>query len=141
MENPTSQKDIDPEASFPTAQLTAAHRAIDSKQEKPLIGSNIGGTADIYAEKLAGEVGFTFNTEWEVLAKSTEVWINQVTRTLYFDEQWVKAQERGVKQFVILAAGLDMRAWRIPSMGADVTVFELDIPRAHAYKTKILEEN
>ena len=37
----------------------------------------------------------------------------------------------GVRQFVILGAGLDARAWRLPLPGA--TVYELDVPEAHAY--------
>lgn len=40
----------------------------------------------------------------------------------------------GIQQFVILAAGLDARAWRIPNMHKSIKVFEVDVPRAIMYK-------
>ena len=59
-----------------------------------------------------------------------------VDRTQTFDEKWVAALDAGVKQFVILAAGLDARAWRLPRMDKSVRVFEVDVPVAHAYKNE-----
>lgn len=57
-----------------------------------------------------------------------------VERTRWLDEQWMAALDCGVKQFVILGAGLDARAWRLPRLSAAVCVFELDVPVAVAYK-------
>ena len=41
----------------------------------------------------------------------------------------------GVRQFVLLGAGFDSRAWRLPLAGA--TVFELDVPEAEARKQSV----
>jgi methyltransferase (TIGR00027 family) len=125
---------IDSEAAFPTAQLVAALRAKDAQSASPLIGSNIGGSPDLAAEALAGDIGLQFAKELgddpSAMAK----------RTMFFDEQWMKAFDDGCKQFVILAAGLDARAWRLPRLDKTVKVFEVDVHRAMAYKSEKVTE-
>ena len=54
-------------------------------------------------------------------------------RTLLIDEALRAAVSRGVKQVVILGAGLDGRAYRLPELAA-VRVFEVDHPATQAYK-------
>ena len=58
-------------------------------------------------------------------------------RTVYMDGKWMAAHGRGCRQFVILAAGLDARAWRLP-LDAGCTVYEVDVPAAHAYKAALV---
>jgi methyltransferase (TIGR00027 family) len=53
-------------------------------------------------------------------------------RTVVIDEAVREALARGVKQIVILGAGLDGRAWRLPLTG--VRVFEVDHPDTQRYK-------
>jgi methyltransferase (TIGR00027 family) len=50
----------------------------------------------------------------------------------------MKALDAGCQQFVILAAGLDARAWRLPRLDKSITVFEVDCAKAHAYKAETL---
>ncbi len=58
-------------------------------------------------------------------------------RTEILDRAVAQAARAGVRQLVILGAGLDARAWRMPAL-ADVTVFEVDHPATQAWKrTKI----
>jgi len=127
-------KAIDSEAAFPTAQLVAAMRAKDAQSASPQIGSNIGGGPDRAAEALAGDLGFEFLNDMGGDHSSLAM------RTMFFDDQWMKALDAGCKQFVILAAGLDARAWRLPRLDKSVKVFEVDVPRAMAYKSQKLEE-
>jgi methyltransferase (TIGR00027 family) len=54
-------------------------------------------------------------------------------RTLAIDAELSAAIERGVAQVVILGAGLDGRAWRIPDL-ARAVVFEVDRPATQADK-------
>jgi len=64
-------------------------------------------------------------------------------RTAFFDEFFLDAARAGVRQLVILAAGLDSRAWRLPfeTDGPDaVTVFELDQPQVLDFKASTLRE-
>ncbi|MFT4109418.1 class I SAM-dependent methyltransferase [Propionicimonas sp.] len=51
----------------------------------------------------------------------------QVMRTRYIDDVVVAAATEGVTQVVILGAGLDTRAYRLPEL-ATATVFEVDLP-------------
>jgi methyltransferase (TIGR00027 family) len=127
-------KAIDSEAAFPTAQLVAAMRAKDAQTASPQIGSNIGGGPDRAAEALAGDLGFEFLKDMGGDHNSLAM------RTMFFDEEWMKALDAGCKQFVILASGLDARAWRLPRLDKSVKIFEVDIPRAMAYKAQKIAE-
>lgn len=55
------------------------------------------------------------------------------SRTKFFDEFFIAAGAAGISQVVILAAGLDARAWRLPWIDGTV-VFEIDQPRVLAFK-------
>ena len=128
-----SQRKLDSQAAFPTAQWIAAMRAIDARLPSPLIGSNIGGTPDLLAETLTCDEGFAILDKMS--GGAPQLRINSITaRTLYFDKMWANSLRNGCEQFVILASGLDSRAWRIPGMSKQIKVFEVDCPRAHAYK-------
>ena len=59
------------------------------------------------------------------------------SRTAFFDEFFIDATESGVRQVVILAAGLDSRSWRLPWPGG-VTVYELDQPQVLQFKASTL---
>jgi methyltransferase (TIGR00027 family) len=62
---------------------------------------------------------------------------SQVMRTRYIDEVVTGIVEGGTMQVVILGAGLDTRAWRLPAL-AGGTVFELDLPGTQQYKVQRL---
>jgi methyltransferase (TIGR00027 family) len=61
-------------------------------------------------------------------------------RTAFFDQFFLDATRAGIAQGVILAAGLDSRAWRLP-WPAGVTVYELDQPRVLEFKASTLAEH
>jgi len=54
-------------------------------------------------------------------------------RTAAIDRRLVEAFSGGIDQLVVLGAGLDARAWRMPEM-AEVDVFEVDHPATQAHK-------
>lgn len=58
-------------------------------------------------------------------------------RVTFFDEA-VERYLRGISQFVILGAGFDTRAFRLPKDSA-VRSFELDAPKTQAVKRQMLE--
>jgi methyltransferase (TIGR00027 family) len=62
------------------------------------------------------------------------------SRTAFFDQFFLDATGAGVRQVVILAAGLDSRAWRLPWPDG-VTVYELDQPRVLQFKSSTLSEH
>ncbi|OMC38249.1 SAM-dependent methyltransferase [Mycobacterium sp. GA-1841] len=59
------------------------------------------------------------------------------SRTRWFDEFFVAAGAAGIRQAVILAAGLDARAWRLPWID-DSVVFEIDQPQVLQFKEEVL---
>lgn len=58
-------------------------------------------------------------------------------RTRWFDDSVRRAVAAGVRQVVILASGLDTRAYRL-AMSPDVRVFELDLPETMEFKNHVL---
>lgn len=61
-------------------------------------------------------------------------------RTVFFDHFFLQANNAGVRQAVILAAGLDARAWRLPWLDG-TTVYELDQPGVLDFKASTLREH
>ena len=58
-------------------------------------------------------------------------------RTRFFDDQALEACAAGVSQVVLLAAGLDSRAFRL-DWPTGVRLFELDLPELFAFKEPVL---
>lgn len=59
-------------------------------------------------------------------------------RSRYAEDQLSEAVERGVRQYVILGAGLDTFAYRNPHAGAGLRVFEVDHPATQEWKRELL---
>jgi methyltransferase (TIGR00027 family) len=60
-------------------------------------------------------------------------------RTRFFDDFFVSAADSGIRQAVILAAGLDARAYRL-AWPAGTVVFEVDQPEVIAFKSATLAQ-
>ncbi|MDT5408762.1 MAG: hypothetical protein QOG14_982, partial [Mycobacterium sp.] len=58
---------------------------------------------------------------------------------MYFDEYLLAAVQAGVRQVVILASGLDSRAYRLPWPDG-TTVYEIDQPQVIEFKTRTLAD-
>ncbi len=111
-----------------TALMVCAYRARISRWERPLF-------VDRWAEALAGEDGHAiaraFDTHWPAM----ESWM--ALRVAYLDRLVGLAVDRvGVRQVVILGAGYDTRAARLPYAG--VRWFEVDHPDTQAAKRERL---
>jgi methyltransferase (TIGR00027 family) len=127
-----------------TATMVAAARAIASRAEHPLID-------DPFAEPLVRAVGVDLLTRLAAgdvtpsdLGADTERGLqrmvdNMAVRTMFFDDFFLDAAEAGIKQAVILASGLDSRAYRLP-WPAGTMVFEIDQPDVIAFKSRTLAE-
>jgi methyltransferase (TIGR00027 family) len=121
-----------------TATMVAAQRVLSNRE---------GLIDDPYAEPLVRAVG----TDGFVRALDGEIQLEEVdprfnvrraaegmaVRTRYFDGLFTDAAAAGVRQAVILAAGLDARAYRLPWPDG-TTVYELDQPEVIAFKSDTL---
>lgn len=79
-----------------------------------------------------------FLDDQPVRAKAMASYI--ASRTKFFDEFFIAAGANGVDQAVILAAGLDTRAWRLRWI-SDTTVYEIDQPKVLEFKDRVLAEH
>jgi methyltransferase (TIGR00027 family) len=61
-------------------------------------------------------------------------------QTRFFDEFFSSAAAGGIRQAVIIAAGLDSRAYRL-NWPSDTTVFEVDQPKVLEFKERVLAEH
>lgn len=125
-----------------TALFVATARALEAQKPDPL-------AVDPYAELFCRAVG---GPSADVLdgkvpehplktADFGEHFVNfQGARTKYFDEYFRRAADAGVRQVVILAAGLDSRAYRL-AWPAATTIFELDRPQVLDFKGAVLNEH
>ena len=64
---------------------------------------------------------------------------NMAIRTKFFDEFFLEATGAGIRQAVILASGLDSRAYRLP-WPAETVVYEIDQPLVIEFKSRTLAE-
>ncbi|MFG1934853.1 class I SAM-dependent methyltransferase [Mycobacterium sp. NPDC048908] len=125
-----------------TALGVAAARAAETARPDALI-------RDEYAYLLASSAG----PAWAQMASADTGWLGddedgrrmhdmardyQAVRTHYFDAYFTAAVRTGISQVVILAAGLDSRAYRL-DWPAGTTVFEIDQPKVLSYKTSTLD--
>jgi methyltransferase (TIGR00027 family) len=104
---------------------------------------------DPFAEPLVRAVGLDFfirALDGEIKLDDVDPRFNMrrgaegmAVRTRHFDKLFTDAAAAGVRQAVILAAGLDARAYRLP-WPAGTTVFELDQPEVIDFKTKTLAD-
>ncbi|MEB3983574.1 class I SAM-dependent methyltransferase [Mycobacterium sp. 663a-19] len=129
-----------------TALGVAAARAAETESENPLISDPF---ARVFLDA-AGDGMWNWFAAPDLPAEITEAEPDlkprmlgmvdyMAVRTSFFDQFFLDATRSGVRQVVILAAGLDSRAWRLPWPDG-VTVYELDQPRVLEFKSSALRE-
>jgi methyltransferase (TIGR00027 family) len=124
-----------------TATMVAAARAIATRDD---------AIDDPFAEPLVRAVGVDFLTKWatgELIGEDLDVAGSgfglaqmpaaMAARTRYFDQFFAEAASAGIRQAVILASGLDARAYRL-GWPADMVVYEIDQPEVIAFKQTTL---
>lgn len=103
--------------------MVAAYRGRASAAPSPICN-------DPWALRLAGPEGEALSRRWDAHSPSMELWM--ALRTRYIDDCVVRALDRGLRQVVILGAGLDTRAARLQRDG--VRFFEVDQPASQRDK-------
>ncbi|KAA0110247.1 class I SAM-dependent methyltransferase [Mycolicibacterium sp. P1-5] len=124
-----------------TATSVAASRALASHGPDALIH-------DPYADALVKAVGVDAlirvangeaNIEDDPMLNRRRMTEQIAVRTRYFDNVFTNAARDGIRQAVILASGLDTRAYRM-SWPAGSVVFELDQPQVIEFKTRVMAD-
>ena len=122
-----------------TAVMVAAARAVETASENPLIQDQFAGTLISTPElsDLLAKMSATWESDPEAERTYQGMVDYQAARTHFFDAYFAEAAVRGIRQHVILAAGLDSRAYRL-DWPAGTTVYEVDLPKVLEYKAATL---
>lgn len=127
-----------------TATLVAAARAIATKALPHLINDPFAEPLvravgmDFFIKFLDGEIDINDLPDSSAVRMETLV-AGMAVRTKFFDEFFLDAAHNSVQQAVILAAGLDSRAYRLDWPDGTV-VYELDQPDVIRFKTQTLTD-
>jgi methyltransferase (TIGR00027 family) len=122
-----------------TATMVAAQRAlstderlIDDPYAAPLVRA-VG--IDVYVRLVNGEIPVGTESEFDPLRMAR----GMACRTRFYDRFFLDAAQSGINQVVILASGLDARAYRLP-WPAGTVVYEVDMPEVIEFKTLTLTD-
>lgn len=127
-----------------TATMVAAARAMATKDPRRLID-------DPFADPLVRAVGMPFFVDLldgriDVTAlgddgaqRAASMVAGMAMRTKFFDEYFLQATAGGIRQVVILASGLDSRAYRL-AWPSGTVVYEIDQPEVIGFKTATLAD-
>jgi methyltransferase (TIGR00027 family) len=120
-----------------TATMVAAQRAlstdeklIDDPYAAPLVRA-VG--IDVHVRLVNGQIPVGGDSEFDRQRMAR----GMACRTRFYDQFFLDAARSGVGQAVILASGLDARAYRLP-WPAGTVVYEVDMPEVIEFKTLTL---
>ena len=120
-----------------TATMVAAARAVASDDANPIINDQFAAPLvravglDFFRRVVDGELPEPADGGERDLQLETD---SIAVRTRFFDDFFLNAARDGVRQSVILAAGLDARAYRL-SWPSGSVVYEVDQPQVIEFKT------
>jgi len=119
-----------------TALLVAGWRALHAAGPQPLVRDEyaqlfIAASRDPYLTDVLAHPG---GTEDETAFPRL-----YGVQTRFFDDFFASAGQAGIRQAVIVAAGLDSRAYRL-DWPDGTTVFEIDLPKVLEFKAHVLSE-
>jgi methyltransferase (TIGR00027 family) len=122
-----------------TATMVAASRAVASQGPDALLDDPLADPLvravglDPFIRIVDGDIDFEDDALLNRKARTEQI----AVRTRFFDDFFTGATRDGVRQAVILASGLDTRAYRLP-WPAGTVVYEIDQPQVIAFKTDTL---
>lgn len=122
--------------------MVAAARALEAAKPNPLA---VDRYAEVFTRAVGGVWADVLDGEAPEHPLATvefgEPFVNfQGARTKYFDAYFRSVMDAGVRQIVLLAAGLDSRAYRL-DWPAGTTIYELDQPQVLEFKREVLAGN
>src|ERR1700742_3682585 len=110
--------------------LSTDHKLIDDPYAAPLVRA-LG--IDVYVRLVNGEIPAGGDSEFDPQRMAR----GMACRPRVFDQYFLEVAQSGVAQAVILASGLDARAYRLP-WPAGTVVYEVDMPEVIEFKTVTL---
>jgi methyltransferase (TIGR00027 family) len=137
-----------------TAVMVALARAAETASDDPLIRDQFAGPlvstpelaevcqrmASWWADHPDEDAEDAEDTAIDFTVDIQQMINYQAVRTHFFDAYFTTAVQAGIRQVVILAAGLDSRAYRL-DWPAGTVVYEIDLPKVLQYKSETLAQH
>jgi methyltransferase (TIGR00027 family) len=124
-----------------TAVMVALARAAETASADPLIRDQFAeplvATPELEGVREQVAAWWAEDDDPDSTVDSQQMIDYQAVRTHFFDEYFTDAVAGGIRQVVILAAGLDSRAYRL-DWPAGTVVYEIDLPKVLEYKSETL---
>ena len=127
-----------------TATMVAAARAVATEDADPIINDPFAAPLvravgiDFFIRVIDGDIRPTDTGETGQVELQTET-DSLAVRTRFFDDFFMGATAAGIGQAVILAAGLDARAYRL-AWPPGTVVYEIDQPEVVKFKTDTMAQ-
>ncbi len=124
-----------------TATMVATSRALASQGPDALLDDPFADPLvravglDPFVRIIDGEISFEDDPLLNRQTRTQQI----AVRTRFFDDFFTEATHAGVRQAVLLASGLDTRAYRL-RWPAGTVVYEIDQPQVIEFKTKTLAD-
>jgi methyltransferase (TIGR00027 family) len=122
-----------------TATMVAASRALAAQGPDPLLDDPFADPLvravglDPFVRIIDGEIDFADDPLLNRKTRTEQI----AVRTRFFDDFFTSATDAGIRQAVILASGLDTRAYRL-RWPTGTVVYEIDQPQVIEFKTTTL---
>jgi methyltransferase (TIGR00027 family) len=128
-----------------TATMVAAARALATEDTDPIINDPFAAPLvravgiDFFTRVVDGELSPALedNAGENGTGELQTVTDSLAVRTKFFDDFFIRAAAAGIRQSMILAAGLDSRAYRLNWPTGSI-VYEVDQPQVVAFKTETM---
>jgi methyltransferase (TIGR00027 family) len=115
-----------------TALLTALMRAAHTRRDpQPMIDDPWGDRLVPAAVRRGLAASDELLDEWLMHSRA---YANVIMRTRYAEDALKTAVSRGVRQYVLIGAGFDSFALRLPEFSTNLQIFELDFPATQQLK-------
>jgi methyltransferase (TIGR00027 family) len=121
-----------------TAELVALHRAAHQLLDRPRVLDD-----PLAIPILGAEVAAAIRAEpdrYETERHARFLRASVAVRARFAEDQLVRVRAEGVRQYVVLGAGLDTSAYRIPPRESPLRIWEVDHPATQAWKRERLRD-
>ena len=114
-----------------TALMRAAHTRLD----RPVLIDDAWGERLVLAEERDAMLARAGGGDVDTVLRAHPSYGTVILRARYAEDVLAEAVRRGVRQYVIIGAGMDSFALRRPPFARDLEIFEVDHPSTQELKT------
>ena len=117
----------------------ALMRAVHTRLDHPVLIDDRWGDRLVFDDERKAMVARLGAEDLDTALRSHPAYGAVILRACYAEEALASAVARGVRQYVLVGAGMDSFALRRPPFAQDLEIFEVDHPATQAFKTGRLE--